>query len=140
GLAPSSCRLPLKGGVMHMIRFSCPRLRNGLPPPSLVCARTALYLRGIPAFAGMTEKKRNDRKKKWEWRIFAVPEGSFSDGSGFSGFLHGLLRRNDGKKKRNDGKQHINGRSSRIVRYSFNRSIPCRGFLRPVWLQYVVNP
>ena len=31
----------------------------------------------------MTEKKR-------EWRIFAVPVGSFSGGSGFSEFLHGL--------------------------------------------------
>ncbi|MDD9863032.1 MAG: hypothetical protein OXU54_00355, partial [Gammaproteobacteria bacterium] len=29
-----------------------------------------------------------------EWRIFAVPVGSFSGGSGFSGFLHSLESRN----------------------------------------------
>jgi len=44
------------------------------------CARTALNLRWIPAFAGMAE--------------CAMPMGSFSRGSGFSGFLHGLESRN----------------------------------------------
>ncbi|MDD9824020.1 MAG: hypothetical protein OXU43_02450, partial [Gammaproteobacteria bacterium] len=41
------------------------------------CARSALYLRGIPAFAGMTEKKRNDRRKR----------GGMTEKSGNGGYL-----------------------------------------------------
>ncbi|MDD9817378.1 MAG: hypothetical protein OXU61_04475, partial [Gammaproteobacteria bacterium] len=44
-----------------------------------------------------------------EWRIFAVPVGSFSGGSGFSGFLHSLFRGN--------------GRNSGIMRCCFNQGI-----------------
>jgi len=38
-------------------------MKEGAGRPALQCARSALYLRGIPAFAGMTEKTWNDRKK-----------------------------------------------------------------------------
>jgi len=72
---------------------------------ALLCDAGVARGRGIPAFAGMTEKKdRNDRKTRQDgfytdyfagMAECAMPVGNFSHGSGFSEFLHGIFRRND---------------------------------------------
>ncbi|MDD9824884.1 MAG: hypothetical protein OXU43_06915, partial [Gammaproteobacteria bacterium] len=60
--------IPAKAGIPHRKRaLRAPLqkypMKGGAGRQVLQCARTALYLRGIPAFAGMTEKKRKDEKK-----------------------------------------------------------------------------
>ncbi|MDD9818452.1 MAG: hypothetical protein OXU61_10035, partial [Gammaproteobacteria bacterium] len=65
-------------------RQAAARVYGCLPRP-----RSALKEREARAFyAGFPPAR--------EWRIFAVPVGSFSGGSGFSEFLRGLFRGNSG--------------------------------------------
>ncbi|MDD9818881.1 MAG: hypothetical protein OXU61_12220 [Gammaproteobacteria bacterium] len=50
------------------------------------------------AVFALDSRLRGNGEKKREWRIFAVPVGSFSCGSGFSGFLHRLAGGNPAYK------------------------------------------
>ena len=70
GLAPSSCRLPLKGGVVRENCFSSLRLRNGLEPPKRV--RHDASLRYVPrSFAVRSPRAagaaRSSRRQICDW-------------------------------------------------------------------------
>ena len=64
---PAIPAIPAKAGIQH--RKRAPRaplqeypMKAGAGRQVLQCARSALYLRGIPAFAGMTWRGRNDKE------------------------------------------------------------------------------
>ena len=81
-------RLPLKGGVMGRVgRRAAARVYRCPPRP-----RSALKEREARAlYAGFPPLFKPGAGSAREWRIFAVPVGSSSHGSGFSEFLHSLF-------------------------------------------------
>ena len=93
--------IPAKAGIQRIKRaLRAPSGRsegaadsdNLAPPPAGANVRMCAYPRSI--CAGFPPLFKPGASSAREWRIFSVPVGSFSGGSGFSEFLHGLTGRN----------------------------------------------